>query len=415
MALTLSSAARLANPNFGNIEQLGQDIGSLSARRRQRGMLTDLLGPALDPMATPEQLRQSALGALNMGRQDVALQLGGMASQAAEKAKLETARKNLERAAIAKAGNNQSLVAALTGAPTDTLRAFLTQTPESRIMNVGGKLAIDEDIYAQERAKGESGDIRKSFILPPSEDGQQKSIFENVPANQLVEIFGDSAGPALVLYGQGKEDEALKTLKPVDRQAETSEQLRDQLNAVDRDLASIDKLIGMDDKGEYWKFGYGIASSEYNPLSTDAKSVKGFVTQIQAGLAFDELKKMRQESKTGGALGSVSNIEINLLQSAIAALDPSAPNFGDQLRVVRQHYQNFKDAILGREPSSGTNYRKIDGILYYIDPNEVGSDGKAKVYNLNNIASSVAAGQRVAVPTPFSYELEANFSQEGQK
>ena len=93
MALRLTSAARLANPNFGNIEQLGQDIGSLSARRRQRGMLTDLLGPALDPMATPEQLRQSAMGALNMGRQDLALQLGGMASQAAEKARLEAARK----------------------------------------------------------------------------------------------------------------------------------------------------------------------------------------------------------------------------------------------------------------------------------------------------------------------------------
>ncbi len=80
MALTLSSAARLASPNFGNIEQLGQDIGSLSARRRQRGMLTDLLGPALDPMATPEQLQQSAMGALNMGQQDLALQLGQMAA-----------------------------------------------------------------------------------------------------------------------------------------------------------------------------------------------------------------------------------------------------------------------------------------------------------------------------------------------
>tara|TARA_R100001086_G_scaffold123905_2_gene63933 strand:+ start:1478 stop:2746 length:1269 start_codon:yes stop_codon:yes gene_type:complete len=80
MALTLSSAARLANPNFGNIEQLGQDIGSLSARRRQRGMLTDLLGPALDPMATPEQLQQSAMSALSMGQQDLALQLGQMSA-----------------------------------------------------------------------------------------------------------------------------------------------------------------------------------------------------------------------------------------------------------------------------------------------------------------------------------------------
>jgi hypothetical protein len=396
-------------------------------------MLTDLLGPLTDPMATSADYATAARGLIPID-QGLGLQVAAAGRTLAEQEKAKrlseeqaTTQRGLQGglAAITQASMRGIPLSDLTEATGSILRlggtnqqiidAYEAGKTDSRIMNVGGKLAIDEVIYAQERAKGESGDISKSFILPPGEDGQQKSIFENVPANQLVEIFGDSVGPALVLYGQGKEDEALKTLKPVDPQAETTEQLRDQLNAVDRDLASIDKLIGMDDKGEYWKFGYGIASSEYNPLSTDAKSVKGFVTQIQAGLAFDELKKMRQESKTGGALGSVSNIEINLLQSAIAALDPSAPNFGDQLRVVRQHYQNFKDAILGREPSSGTNYRKIGGVLYYIDPNDVGSDGKPKVYNLNNIASSVASGQRVAVPTPFSYELEANFSQEGQK
>jgi len=137
MALTLSSAARLANPNFGNIEQLGQDIGSLSARRRQRGMLTDLLGPALDPMATPEQLRQSAMGALNMGQQDLALQLGGMASQAAERTKLEAARQNLERAAIAKAGAGTEIASALTGADIPTLREYLMGQSEPFTLSPG--------------------------------------------------------------------------------------------------------------------------------------------------------------------------------------------------------------------------------------------------------------------------------------
>lgn len=137
MALTLSSAARLANPNFGNIEQLGQDIGSLSARRRQRGMLTDLLGPALDPMATPEQLQQSAMGALNMGQQDLALQLGGMASQAAEKTRLEAARKNLERAAIVKAGANTEIASALTGADIPTLREYLMGQSEPFTLSPG--------------------------------------------------------------------------------------------------------------------------------------------------------------------------------------------------------------------------------------------------------------------------------------
>ena len=79
MALTLSSAARLANPSFGNIEQLGQDIGSLSARRRQRGMLTDLLGPALDPTASSSDISQAAMQAAAIDPQ-LAIQLSGVAT-----------------------------------------------------------------------------------------------------------------------------------------------------------------------------------------------------------------------------------------------------------------------------------------------------------------------------------------------
>jgi len=102
MALTLSSAARLANPNFGNIEQLGQDIGSLSARRRQRGMLTDLLGAALDPTASSSDISQAAMQAAAIDPQ-LAIQLSGVATnrRAAEQNRLtmeqERARQRAER------------------------------------------------------------------------------------------------------------------------------------------------------------------------------------------------------------------------------------------------------------------------------------------------------------------------------
>ena len=137
MALTLSSAARLASPNFGNIEQLGQDIGSLSARRRQRGMLTDLLNTGLDPMATPEQLRQSVVGALEIGETDLALQLREIESQRAKEKKLETARQSLERAAIVKAGANTEIASALTGADIPTLRKYLMGESEPFTLSPG--------------------------------------------------------------------------------------------------------------------------------------------------------------------------------------------------------------------------------------------------------------------------------------
>lgn len=42
---------------------------------------------------------------------------------------------------------------------------------------------------------------------------------------------------------------------------------------------------------------------------------------MRSGVSFSELAQMRAESPTGGALGSVSNIEIGLLSSAEGALD----------------------------------------------------------------------------------------------
>lgn len=79
--LSKTLTAALANPAYlERVGLLGEQAGSAQAVGRQRRMLTDLLGPALDPMATSEQLRQSAIGALGMGEQDLALQLGQMAA-----------------------------------------------------------------------------------------------------------------------------------------------------------------------------------------------------------------------------------------------------------------------------------------------------------------------------------------------
>ena len=75
MALTLSSAARLASPNFGNIEQLGQDIGSLSARRRQRGMLADLMAPLMSGDASQADYSNAAVQLAQMGDLDRAVQV----------------------------------------------------------------------------------------------------------------------------------------------------------------------------------------------------------------------------------------------------------------------------------------------------------------------------------------------------
>jgi hypothetical protein len=82
MALTLSSTQGLMRPSFGNVEQLGQDIGSLAAKRRQRGMLTDLLEPLTDPMASSADLAAASRSLLSVDPR-IALQVAGTARQRA--------------------------------------------------------------------------------------------------------------------------------------------------------------------------------------------------------------------------------------------------------------------------------------------------------------------------------------------
>jgi hypothetical protein len=103
---------------------------------------------------------------------------------------------------------------------------------------------------------------------------------------------------------------------------------------------------------------------------SDAIAVEDFVTQIQANLAFDKLQRMRDASKTGGALGQVSNIELNLLKSSVTALNPKSKNFKDQLNTVINYYSKFIDTLeKGRKGVTEipSGYEILGNIAYKVD------------------------------------------------
>jgi hypothetical protein len=69
-----------------------------------------------------------------------------------------------------------------------------------------------------------------------------------------------------------------------------------------------------------------------------ASSVNSLLSPIKANTAFTRIQKMRQESPTGGALGAVSDKELNLLVSSEASIDPTA---GDKV------FQSGLDTVIG--------------------------------------------------------------------
>lgn len=73
---------------------------------------------------------------------------------------------------------------------------------------------------------------------------------------------------------------------------------------------------------------------------TSATDVSALVNTIRANIGFDKLQAMRDASPTGGALGQVSNQEIDFLQSTLNNLnqEQSQDQFNKQLQILENQY-----------------------------------------------------------------------------
>jgi len=89
---------------------------------------------------------------------------------------------------------------------------------------------------------------------------------------------------------------------------------------------SVDFLVGKIDAGGLFNLPEaGIVGDVLGALgiNQDAVDFKNELASVQANVAFDRLQQMREASKTGGALGSVSEGELDLLMAAYGNIKQS--------------------------------------------------------------------------------------------
>ena len=95
-------------------------------------------------------------------------------------------------------------------------------------------------------------------------------------------------------------------------------------------------------------FSTGIAGQFLKNLGgTDARDLRESLEPIRASLAFDRLQQMRNESKTGGALGQVAVRELELLMATKASLDQAqtTEQLEKALNKIEGHYQQYRLAM----------------------------------------------------------------------
>ena len=92
-----------------------------------------------------------------------------------------------------------------------------------------------------------------------------------------------------------------------------------------------------------------------NIPNTSAATFASQLDSLKASIAFNELTAMREASKTGGALGQVSNIELQLLESSLGALSTkqSPADFKKQLQKVKDSIARWEKVSTGVTSGGG--------------------------------------------------------------
>lgn len=80
---------------------------------------------------------------------------------------------------------------------------------------------------------------------------------------------------------------------------------------------------------------------------TDSRTLRNKLETLKANIGFGQITEMRQESKSGGALGQVTEKELAFLQAVLANLDQfDDPNvLAENLDIVLQSYEDSLDRL----------------------------------------------------------------------
>ena len=111
-------------------------------------------------------------------------------------------------------------------------------------------------------------------------------------------------------------------------------------------LESIQKAISIVDPEKpdtYNESATGLEGKAYRAMglsNTDAYRLGALMKVIKSQVAFGKLQNIREQSKTGGALGSIAVAELDLLSNSLGALDPDldAEYLLPELKRVEKHY-----------------------------------------------------------------------------
>lgn len=193
--------------------------------------------------------------------------------------------------------------------------------------------------------------------LPPAQGGRSGGVIITDPTVAAEE---SRAQTRLDMEAErlriAQEDAERKRLEFEQAQAKSSAAIPRDVSDVRAELQNvISKAQEAKRLSENW-FATGFGASQAKSMGgSSAADVAALLDTIGSSVAFDRLSRMRAESPTGGALGNVTERELDLLKSTIASLSQtqSDEQFRRAMDDVIAAYQRVLDKLPTEEQPAG--------------------------------------------------------------
>ena len=247
-----------------------------------------------------------------------------------------------------------------------------TQADERKEERAERKDAREERKEEREQKKLQSEFIKQGQVeLDQNNIGLVEQLLDKPYRNKYITVSKDkNIAP---IFNQKKYEDDLASAKKDIEKTEL------QFEKYDNILSAIDDLMFVNENGELQltELGNAITATDTTEALIEAgsrflgnpnqKTAMTKLKLIQANLGFDELQKMRDASPTGGALGSVSDKEVDFLINAQKALAEgmTPKDFTRELNRLRTGLLKFKeqgilsvDDILSRSVKGATKKEK---------------------------------------------------------
>lgn len=239
--------------------------------------------------------------------------------------------------------------------PTQAVAALQTREGVEKTKALTGRdkfVTVGKNVFDMETGK---------FLSPPTQEQ-----FDEMSSKDVASLYEKFTPESVQKFIQNPRE----VLVPLEKEGKgASKDAKGGKDNTVYKLSKFDNVIKVADRAldladATWAGTYAGASKI--PVPSDARKLSGYIDTLKANLGFDQLQALRDASETGGALGQVSEMENRLLQSTLASLDPSAGDetFKENLNKVKEHYKNYRNALLGLPPAS-PEYTVVDGNLYY--------------------------------------------------